>query len=266
MAAPTVTLSGASRSCRRNAAAPRPTSRGAVEEGVVATYRRLVEDDPRVRARVSLDSGTFAVYRIGDEGAEESIDVTVPDFARQAAAAARTAVAERLTGIERRRILGEGVEPARRAARSPSSSGRLGSICVPRRRRCPGDAAARGADPRGAAGDSRPRQGGDRRGAPAWPRCAGGRLALAPAARAATDGAGGPRADVAGPGGDPSRSHQRDPGRRTKVGGSMRPTATSIPRGRASAETGSASARSRPSLARSRSRSSRGLPIRRPSS
>jgi N utilization substance protein A len=126
MAAPTVTLSAL-----RDLAAATPLSEaditGAVEEGVTATYRRLVEDDPLVRARVSLDSGTFVVYRIGDDGAEETIEVTVPDFARQAAAAARTAVAERLTGIERRRILGE-ASNQRGVLRDAIIERRLGSI------------------------------------------------------------------------------------------------------------------------------------------
>ncbi|MGA7987783.1 MAG: transcription termination/antitermination protein NusA [Candidatus Dormiibacterota bacterium] len=126
MAAPTVTLSAL-----RDLAAATPLSEaditGAVEEGVTAAYRRLVEDDPQVRARVSLESGTFAVYRVGDDGVEEMIDVTVPDFARQAAAAARTAVAERLTGIERRRILGEGASQ-RGVLRDAIVERRVGSI------------------------------------------------------------------------------------------------------------------------------------------
>jgi transcription termination/antitermination protein NusA len=126
MAAPTVTLTAL-----RDLAAATPLSEaditGAVEEGVAATYRRLVEDDPQVRARVSLDSGTFVVYRIGDDGVEETIDVAVPDFARQAAAAARTAVAERLTGIERRRILGE-ASNQRGVLRDAIVERRLGSI------------------------------------------------------------------------------------------------------------------------------------------
>ncbi|HUZ70670.1 MAG TPA: transcription termination/antitermination protein NusA [Candidatus Saccharimonadales bacterium] len=126
MAAPTVTLSAL-----RDLAAATPLTEaditGAVEDGVAAAYRRLVEDDPGVRARVSLDSGTFVVYRVGDDGVEETIDVTVPDFARQAAAAARTAVAERLTGIERRRILGE-ASNQRGVLRDAIIERRLGSI------------------------------------------------------------------------------------------------------------------------------------------
>jgi transcription termination/antitermination protein NusA len=126
MAVPTVTLSAL-----RDLAAATPLSEaditGAVEEGVTAAYRRLVEDDPLVRARVSLESGTFVVYRVGDDGVEEPIEVTAPDFARQAAAAARTAVAERLTGIERRRILGEGASQ-RGVLRDAIIERRLGSI------------------------------------------------------------------------------------------------------------------------------------------
>ena len=65
MAAPAVTLSAL-----RDLAAATPLSEAdiarAVEQGVVATYRRLVEDDPRVRARVEPRfTGTFVVYRVG---------------------------------------------------------------------------------------------------------------------------------------------------------------------------------------------------------
>ena len=84
---------------------------------------------------------------MGDDGVEETIDVTVPDFARQAAAAARTAVAERLTGIERRRILGEGASQ-RGVLRDAIVERRLGSIWYLDAGRCPGDASAGGADPR----------------------------------------------------------------------------------------------------------------------
>jgi N utilization substance protein A len=126
MDAPTVTLSAL-----RDLAAATPLSEaditGAVEEGVAAAYRRLVEDDPLVRARVNLETGTFVVYRTGAEGVEETMEVDVPDFARQAAAAARTAVAERLAGIERRRILGEG-SSQRGGLRDAIVERRLGSI------------------------------------------------------------------------------------------------------------------------------------------
>jgi transcription termination/antitermination protein NusA len=107
MVAPAATLSAL-----RDLAAATPLSEaditGAVEQGVAAAYRRLVVDDPKVRARVNLDTGTFVVYRIDDEGVEQPLEVDVPDFPRQAAAAARSAVAERLASFEQRRILGEG--------------------------------------------------------------------------------------------------------------------------------------------------------------
>jgi hypothetical protein len=107
MAAAAVTLSAL-----RDLAAATPLSEAdiasAVEQGVATAYRRLVVDDPQVRARVNLESGTFVVYRVDDDGAEQPLEVDVPDFPRRAAAAARTAVAERLASLEQRRVLGEG--------------------------------------------------------------------------------------------------------------------------------------------------------------
>src|ERR1700692_2036462 len=112
MAAPAVTLSAL-----RDLAAATPLSEAditsAVEQGVATAYRRLVEDDPQVRARVNLESGTLVVYRVGEDGSEEPLVVDVPDFPRQAAAAARTAVAERLASVEQRRILRGGTAPRR---------------------------------------------------------------------------------------------------------------------------------------------------------
>ncbi len=126
MAGPAVTLSAL-----RDLAAATPLSEAditsAVEQGVVSTYRRLVEDDPLIRARVNLESGTFAVYRAGDDGAELALEVGVPDFARQAAAAARTAVAERLASVEQRRILGEGASQ-RGVLRDAIVERRMGSL------------------------------------------------------------------------------------------------------------------------------------------
>jgi len=126
MAAQAVTLSAL-----RDLAAATPLSEaditGAVEEGVASTYRRLVDDDPRVRARVNLGDGSFVVFRLEDDGTERTLDVAVPDFARQAAAAARTAVAERLAGIERRRILGEGTTQ-RGVLRDAIIERRMGSV------------------------------------------------------------------------------------------------------------------------------------------
>jgi transcription termination/antitermination protein NusA len=126
MTAPAVTLTAL-----RDLAAATPLSEaditGAVEEGLAATYRRLVADDPSVRARVNLETGSFVVYRVGDDGAEEPLEVALPDFPRQAAAAARTAVAERLADIERRRILGEG-STQRGVLRDAIVERRLGSV------------------------------------------------------------------------------------------------------------------------------------------
>jgi N utilization substance protein A len=126
MAAPAVTLTAL-----RDLAAATPLSEAeiarAVEQGVVTTYRRLVEDDSRVRARVNLYTGTFVVYRLDDEGIEELVEIDIADFPRQAAAAARTAVAERLANVEQRRILGEGATQ-RGVLRDAIVERRLGTI------------------------------------------------------------------------------------------------------------------------------------------
>jgi N utilization substance protein A len=126
MAAPAVTLSAL-----RDLAAATPLSEAeitsAVEQGVATAYRRLVVDDPSVRARVNLESGTFVVYRLDEDGAELTLPVDVPDFPRQAAAAARTAVAERLASVEQRRILGEGASQ-RGVLRDAIVERRMGSI------------------------------------------------------------------------------------------------------------------------------------------
>lgn len=126
MAAPIVTLTAL-----RDLAAASPLTEadiaGAVEQGVTTTYRRLVEDDRMVRARVNLETGTFTIYRVDEDGAEQPLEVDVPDFARQAAAAARTAVAERLAGVEQRRILGAG-STQRGELRDAIIERRLGSI------------------------------------------------------------------------------------------------------------------------------------------
>ena len=72
-------------------------------------------------------SGAFVVYRVGDDGTERPLDVTVPDFPRRAAAAARVAVAERLASLEQRRILGEGANQ-RGVLRDAIIERRMGSI------------------------------------------------------------------------------------------------------------------------------------------
>jgi N utilization substance protein A len=126
MAAPAVTLSAL-----RDLAAATPLSEAdiasAVEQGVATAYRRLVVDDPQVRARVNLESGTFVVYRVDEDGAEQPLEVDVPDFPRRAAAAARTAVAERLASLEQRRVLGEG-SSQRGVLRDAIVQRRLGTI------------------------------------------------------------------------------------------------------------------------------------------
>ena len=126
MAAQAVTMTAL-----RELAAATPLSEAdiasAVEQGVAMAYRRLVADDPLVRARVNLESGSFVVYRQAEDGSEEALNVDVPDFPRQAAAAARTAVAERLAGIEQRRILGEG-SSQRGVLRDAIVERRMGSL------------------------------------------------------------------------------------------------------------------------------------------
>jgi N utilization substance protein A len=78
----------------------------AVEDAVAATYRRMVEDDPRIRARVDLAGGQWQVFRATADG-DEPVDVALPDFPRQAAAAARQAVGERLAEAGRQRVLAQ---------------------------------------------------------------------------------------------------------------------------------------------------------------
>ena len=76
------------------------------ESAFVETYRRLVDDDDTVRARVDLLSGTCSMYR-RDASGEVPIDVAVPDFPRQAAHAARAAVASALREAGKDRVLRE---------------------------------------------------------------------------------------------------------------------------------------------------------------
>jgi N utilization substance protein A len=79
----------------------------AMEQAVAETYRRLIEDDPEVHARVDLSRGSFDLYRLGDSGVETPVPADARDFPRQAAAAARAAVAERLVEADRRKVLQE---------------------------------------------------------------------------------------------------------------------------------------------------------------
>jgi N utilization substance protein A len=79
----------------------------AVEEAVADTYRKLIEDDPQVRARFDIARGSFDLYRVEASGVEVPVPADARDFSRQAAAAARAAVAERLLEADRRRVLVE---------------------------------------------------------------------------------------------------------------------------------------------------------------
>ncbi len=90
-----------------------------LEQAVTDTYRRLVPDDPTVEARVDLLTGHFELVRPRppatdpDEAAEnpattlEHVDPPAPDFLRQAAMAARAAVAGLIRDVEAERILRE---------------------------------------------------------------------------------------------------------------------------------------------------------------
>ena len=77
-----------------------------VEHAVEQTYRRLVADDPEVHARVDLAASSWRLFRTDGDSAEE-IPVEHVDFARQAAAAVRSAVADQLAEADRRRVLAE---------------------------------------------------------------------------------------------------------------------------------------------------------------
>ncbi|HEY7925999.1 MAG TPA: transcription termination/antitermination protein NusA [Candidatus Dormibacteraeota bacterium] len=77
------------------------------EAAFVDTYRRLVEDDGAVHARVDLAAGRCVLYRTGDGGDEVPVDVAIPDFPRQAAQAARAAVAAALREAGKDRVLRE---------------------------------------------------------------------------------------------------------------------------------------------------------------
>ena len=77
------------------------------EAAFVETYRRLVVDDPAIRARVDLGTGAIRMYRPGADGVEQLLDVTLPDFPRQAAQAARAAVTGALREAGKDRVLRE---------------------------------------------------------------------------------------------------------------------------------------------------------------
>ncbi|MDQ2960673.1 MAG: transcription termination/antitermination protein NusA [Candidatus Dormibacteraeota bacterium] len=78
------------------------------EAAFVDTYRRLVVDDPRVHARVDLTAGECRLYRRDETGEEAPVEAaTVPDFPRQAASAARQAVATAMREAGKDRVLRE---------------------------------------------------------------------------------------------------------------------------------------------------------------
>lgn len=77
------------------------------EAAFVDTYRRLVVDDPSIRARVDLTAGAIRMYRPRADGGEEQLEVELPDFPRQAAHAAREAVTSALREAGKDRVLRE---------------------------------------------------------------------------------------------------------------------------------------------------------------
>jgi N utilization substance protein A len=77
------------------------------ESAFVDTYRRMVDDDRSIHARVDLFTGSCAMYRRGVDGEEVAVRVDIPDFPRQAAQAAREAVATALREAGKDRVLRE---------------------------------------------------------------------------------------------------------------------------------------------------------------
>jgi N utilization substance protein A len=77
------------------------------ESAFVDTYRRMVDDDRSIHARVDLFTGSCAMYRRGPDGEEVAVTVDIPDFPRQAARAAREAVATALREAGKDRVLRE---------------------------------------------------------------------------------------------------------------------------------------------------------------
>jgi N utilization substance protein A len=94
---------------QRDLAIDEATVQRIVEGAVVDTYRRLVADDPEVHARVDLAAGSVSLVR--DDGSGEGVPVEPPvaDFARQAAQAAKAAVAGWVRDAERERVIREGM-------------------------------------------------------------------------------------------------------------------------------------------------------------
>lgn len=78
-----------------------------IEEAVLSTYVRLGGEDPTVRAVVDLDQVGFGLRRTGTDGAATAVDPGHSDFARQAAEAARVAVARRIREAQRGSVVRE---------------------------------------------------------------------------------------------------------------------------------------------------------------
>ncbi len=71
------------------------------------TYRRMVADDRDVRAHVDLLTGRWSMHRPDPSGGTTTVAVDLPDFPRQAAQAARAAVAVALREASKDRVLRE---------------------------------------------------------------------------------------------------------------------------------------------------------------
>jgi N utilization substance protein A len=100
-------LDGAIASLRETTALSDDRLAALFESAFVETYRRVVDDDATVQARVDLLSGTCTMYRLDPGGGEVPVDVAIPDFPRQAAQAARGAVAAALREAGKDRVLRE---------------------------------------------------------------------------------------------------------------------------------------------------------------
>jgi transcription termination/antitermination protein NusA len=77
------------------------------ESAFEETYRRVIEDDGSVRARVDLFTGRWSMYRSDPGGEATPVKIEVTDFPRQAAHAARAAVATALREAGKDRVLRE---------------------------------------------------------------------------------------------------------------------------------------------------------------
>ena len=78
-----------------------------VERAVTSAHGRLAPDAPPLRARLDLESGTLSLFHPGPGGEEQAATELPADFARQAAQAAKGAVAGWLREAERDRVIGE---------------------------------------------------------------------------------------------------------------------------------------------------------------